>query len=169
MTLPKTCFYVNIPLKLKEHQSTCTVANSDYRYPSTPNPISSLSRNSGLSHSQTPEATPTMSAANLKRHINKYFNPDSLLLSISGNLTRPPPPILPFFPIAPPANTLVSLRLQLMKATVLAESYFIFSLGSTCYADVYRRESRRCCTLPFFLTYFLSFHLSRFSFYINKR
>jgi hypothetical protein len=30
--------------------------------------------------------------------------------------------LLPFFPLAAPANTLVSLLLQLMKATVLAES-----------------------------------------------
>ena len=32
----------------------------------------------------------------------------------------------------------------------------IFSLGSLCYADVYRHESGRCRTLPFFLT-FLSY------------
>ena len=34
-----------------------------------------------------------------------------------------------------------------MKATGLAESsilYFIFSLGSLCYSDIYRRESGRC-------------------------
>ena len=37
-----------------------------------------------------------------------------------------------------------------------------------CYADVYRLESGRCCTLPFFLTFFfLSFHLYGFSFCIN--
>ena len=39
--------------------------------------------------------------------------------------------------------------------------YFIFSPGSLCSS-----ESGRCRTLPFFLK-FLSFHLSRFSFYIN--
>ena len=62
------------------------------------------------------------------------------------------------------------LRLQPMKAKVLAETslYFIFSLGSLCSSDVYRRESGRFRTLPFFLTFFLSFHLSRFSFYIIK-
>ena len=48
----------------------------------------------------------------------------------------------------------VSLLLQLMKATALAESSFIFSPGSLQYADVYRRESGRCRTLPFFLTFF---------------
>ena len=46
----------------------------------------------------------------------------------------------------------VSLLLQLMKATVLAESSFIFSLGSLCYIDLYRCESGRCCTLSFFLS-----------------
>ena len=42
-----------------------------------------------------------------------------------------------------------------MKAKVLAESsvlYFIFSPGSLCYGDVYRCESGRYLTLPFFLT-----------------
>ena len=53
--------------------------------------------------------------------------------------------------------------LQLMKATVLTRSSVIFSPGSLCNADVYRHESSRCHTLPFFLT----FHLSRFSFNIN--
>ena len=66
-----------------------------------------------------------------------------------------------------PANTLVSLLQYLMKATVLTESSFIFSPGSLRYADVYRCESGRCHTLHFFLIYFLSFHLSEFSFYIN--
>ena len=43
-----------------------------------------------------------------------------------------------------------------MKATVLAESslYFNFSSGSFCSNDVYRCESGRCCTFPFFLTFF---------------
>ena len=36
-----------------------------------------------------------------------------------------PHPYFPFFPLAAPANTGVSLPLQLMKATVLAESYNI--------------------------------------------
>ena len=39
-------------------------------------------------------------------------------------------PLLSFFPLAAPAIILVSLLLQLMKATVLAESSFIFSPGS---------------------------------------
>ena len=94
-----------------------------------------------------------MSVANLKRHINLYFNPNSLPVSTSGNLTLPPPLLLTF---SPPANTLVSLLLRLMKAKVLAESSFIFSLDSLCYANVYRCESGRCRTLPFFQTYSLS-------------
>ena len=35
------------------------------------------------------------------------------------------------------------------------------------YAHVYRHESGRCCTLLPFLTFFPSFHLSRFPIYIN--
>ena len=105
----------------------------------------------------------------LKQNINMYFNPDSLPVSTSGNLTRPPPSLLPFLSLVAPANTFVILRIQMIKVTVLAESsilYFMFSPGSLRSSDVYRRESGRCCTLPFFLT-FLSFHLSRFSFYIT--
>ena len=41
--------------------------------------------------------------------------------------------------------------------------YFIVSLGSLRSSDVCRCESGRCCTLSIFL----SFQLSRFSFYIN--
>ena len=43
-----------------------------------------------------------------------------------------------------------------MKATVLAETslYFIFSPGSLCSSNVYRCESGRCRTLPFFLIFF---------------
>ena len=69
-----------------------------------------------------PDATLTMSAANLKQHINLYFNLDSLLVATLGKLSRPPLPLLPFSPLAAPANTLVSLFLQQKKATVLAET-----------------------------------------------
>ena len=91
----------------------------------------------------------------LKQLINLYFNPDSLLVSTSDNLTRTPPPLFPFFSLVALANTLASLRLQLMKATMLAESstYFIFSPGSLHSRDVYRRESGRRCTCSFFLTF----------------
>jgi hypothetical protein len=68
----------------------------------------------------------TKSTSNLKRHINLYFNPMSLLVSTFDNLTWPPLPLLPFYPLAAPANTLVSPGLQLMKATVLAESSVYF-------------------------------------------
>jgi hypothetical protein len=44
--------------------------------------------------------------------------------------------------------------LQLMKATMLAESSFVFSPGSLCYNNVYRCESGRCHTLPFFIIFF---------------
>ena len=51
-----------------------------------------------------------------------------------------------------------SLRLQLIKATMLAESsvlYFFFLSGSLHYSYVYNRELGRCHTLPFFLTFFI--------------
>ena len=38
------------------------------------------------------DATPTISATNLKQHVNLYFKPDSLTVSTSNNLTRLPPP-----------------------------------------------------------------------------
>ena len=60
-----------------------------------------------------------------------------------------------------PANTLVSLLQQLMNATVLAESSFIFQLDSLRYTDVYRCESGRCRTLPFFLTFFTKKQIER--------
>ena len=46
-----------------------------------------------------------------------------------------------------------------MKVTVLtgSSSYLIFSLGYLRCKDVYRRESTRCCSLPFFLTLSISF------------
>ena len=60
-------------------------------------------------------------------------------------------------------------RLQLIKATVQAESYFhrLISSSSFCSSDVYRHESGICRSLLFFFKYFLSFYLSRFFFYIN--
>ena len=51
---------------------------------------------------------------------------------------------------AAPANTLLSLNLQLMKAA--APYIFIFSPGYLRYCDDYRHESCRCRTLSFFLT-----------------
>ena len=49
-----------------------------------------------------------------------------------------------------------NLLLQLIKATVLAKSsIFIFSSGTLCYGDVYRCGSGSCCSLPFFLTFFI--------------
>ena len=55
---------------------------------------------------------------------------------------------------------------QLMKATVLAESsilYLIFSLPSLRYRDVYRCESGRCRSLPF-LAFFYHFTFPGFHF-----
>ena len=53
----------------------------------------------------------------------------------------------------------VEYGLQLIKATVLTETsilYFIFPPGSLRYGDVYRCESVKCHTLPFFLTFFMT-------------
>ena len=49
-----------------------------------------------------------------------------------------------------------------------APGLYVFTLIFWCYVDMYRQESGSCCTPLPFLTYFLPFHLSRFSFYINK-
>ena len=46
------------------------------------------------------------------------FHPANSQVSTSDNLSQPPPPLLTVFPL----NTWVILPLQLMKATVLAES-----------------------------------------------
>ena len=63
-----------------------------HRFPSTPNSNSSLSRNTNPSMSFTNSQTPppTMSTVNLKRHINLYFNPNSLPVSTSDNLSVSP-------------------------------------------------------------------------------
>ena len=56
------------------------------------------------------------------------------------------------------------LHLQLIKATVLAESslYFIFSPGYLHYCDAYRQGSGRCCSLSFFLTFLSPLQLSNY-------
>ena len=59
-------------------------------------------------NSPTPMPPPTMSDANLKHHINLYFNPVSLPVSTFDNLTKPPLPLFLFSPLASAANTLVS-------------------------------------------------------------
>ena len=110
------------------HHSNCTVMNSDLLLP-----IHILSHQCWsirVIH-KLPDATPPISAANVKRHVNSFLNPANSQVSTFDSLTRPPSPLLPIFPLAAPANTRVILLLQLMKATVLAEStsYFIFSAG----------------------------------------
>ena len=54
-----------------------------------------------------------------------------------------------------------TLWLSSAVATVLTENslYFIFSPGSFCSSNVYRHESGRCHTLPFFLNPFQVFFL----------
>ena len=61
------------------------------------------------------------------------------------------------FPLAAPANTEVSLTLQLMNAAVPAESYTLYPLSSRSAdsGDVYCLQPGRCSSLSFFLTYFL--------------
>ena len=53
---------------------------------------------------------------------------------------------------------------QLKKATVLAESYNISSFFIVIY-ELYWPQPGRCHSLSFLLIYFLTFYLSRFSFY----
>ena len=111
--------------RIHGHRSTCTVVNSDLPLPI---PIKSHQLSFQecwflcIIHKHS-DATPTMSAAaNQKQYINSFFSPNSFLVSTSGNLTWLPPSPLPFTTLAAPANIMVSLPLQLMKATVLADS-----------------------------------------------
>jgi hypothetical protein len=62
---------------------------------------------------------------------------------------------LPFFALAAPASIIISLHLQLMRATVLAESscFYLFSLDFVYSMAVCRHESDRCCTFLPLLTY----------------
>ena len=70
-----------------------------------------------------------------------------------------------------PANRQkIDLLLQLMKVTVVARApgFIYFFLQSLHSMAVCRHASGRCCSLfSFLIFFFLSFHLSRFSFYIN--
>ena len=148
------------------HRSICTVAN--YRYPSTSNPTSSLSKNAGPStlfiNSQIPPLT--MSAANMKWRIYSFWNSANSQVSTSYNLTGPPPPLLPVFPLAAPPNTGVSLPLQLMKAAVPAESYTLYplSLQSAYSGDVFFQQPGSSRSLSLFLIYFYHFIFPGFPF-----
>ena len=55
-----------------------------------------------------------------------------------------------------------------LSVTGSAESSFIFSLDFLRYADVYRRESGKCRTLPFFLTFFIISPFQVFLLYLYK-
>ena len=137
------------------HRSMWTLVNSDL-----PIPIHTQSHRFPFNECwsirviyKLQDATPNYVPSNLKRHINLYFNPYSLLVSTSITSFGLPNLYFTFPPLAAPANTLVTLCLQLMKVSMMAKSslHFIFSLGSFP-SDVYRRESGRCRTLSFFLT-----------------
>ena len=93
------------------HRSTCTVLTLTYWCPSTPNPISFLSRNAGpsVSFTNSQMSALTMSATNLKWYINFYCNPISLPVSIFDNLARLIHPYFPFPILMATAHTLVSL------------------------------------------------------------
>ena len=59
------------------------------------------------------------------------------------------------------------LRWWRLQCRLKATFSYHFSSSSVHYSDVYCQYPDRCRSLSFFLTYFLSFYLSRFSFYIN--
>ena len=66
--------------------------------------------------------------------------------------------------------TFISCRHRLTKDSLgLPHPYFPFPfqrhLLTLCYKDVYRHESGRCCSLPFFLTFFISLHFQDFLVY----
>ena len=100
--------------RVQGHRSTCTVVNSDL-------PVSIHTQSHQLPFQECWSihvihkllgATQTMSAANLKRHIYLYLNPTNSLVSTFDSLTRPPPLLRVFSPLAASANTLVSLKLS---------------------------------------------------------
>jgi len=99
--------------RVNGHRSICTVVNCDL-----PVPIHTQSHQLPFQEfwsirviHKLPDATPTVSTTKLKWHINLYLNPVNLPESIFDNFTRPPPLLLPYSPLAAPANTLVSLQL----------------------------------------------------------
>ena len=96
---------------------------------------------------------------------NSYFNPDISRYQHTINLTWLPPPLLPFSLLVAPANIMVSLPLQLMKATMLAAESFLFFFQN--YEDIYRHESGRCRTLLPFVIYF--FIISSFQVFLLYR
>ena len=64
---------------------------------------------------------------------------------------------------------IVSLLLQLMKATVLAESsYFIYFHRALSAPAMSKNVSQVGVHFLYFKNIFLAFYLPRFSFYINK-
>ena len=144
--------------RVNGHRSTCTVVNSDILVPihTQSNQLSFQECKSISVIHKNSDATLEQLNCEFEKGISTCTSiPSVFRYKTSNNLTRPPLPLLPFFPLATPANTLVSLRLQSMKATVLAESslYFTVSPDSLCFSNVYRHESCRCRILPFFLAF----------------
>ena len=98
---------------------------------------------------------------NVKKKGRIWCLPDSRLkISVEQ---REPGKKIKYIELSANTVTFISCRCRLTGSSI----YFIFSLGSLFCSDVYRHEPGRCCTLPFFLTFILSFHLSRFFFYVN--
>ena len=75
----------------------------------------------------------------------------------TGRLSRPhsvPPPLLPFFPLVAPANTLVSLHLQL-KVPYISSFHQVLSatlvstdmsqVGVTLFPSFYYKQSKQLC------------------------
>jgi hypothetical protein len=115
--------------RVNGHHSTCTVANSDLLLLIHTQSYQLSFRNAGQSALFTNSRIPSqpclppiwngVSTGFEIPPIPRYQHP----------ITSPdlPYPYFPFSPLAAPANTGASLPLQLMKATVLAESYHILS------------------------------------------
>jgi len=109
-----------------------------------------------LYHSHTPECNPDHVRHQYETAINSFLNPTNLPVSTFDSLTWHPPPLLPVCPLVVFANTLDSLLLQLMKATVLAKSslfiYFHQALSAPVMStDISQKGGR---SHPSFLKYF---------------
>ena len=121
-------------------------------------------------HSHTPGCPPplTMSATNLKSHINLFLNPVSLLVSTFNNLSRPPPVLFQFSSLLVSANALVSLVYSWWKPQYWMKAPYISHFLRPISATVMSIDVNQVgvALFPSF-QHFLSFYLSRFFFYIN--
>ena len=146
------------------HCSICTVVNSDLLVPIHTQSHQLPFQECWSVHiiHKLPDATPTMSATNLKQHINSYFNTNNFQILTSGNLFGYPPYPLPFSLLVLWSAYFYSWwKPQCwLKTPVLYVLTFIF----LCSRAVCRYESGRYFTFLLFLIYSCHFTFPGFPF-----